>query len=140
MILLAIALLILLVWKNIMENDDSVNSKTILLKNVLDQNEEIKENVEEAANQLSSVNAVLKNDDKILPPFPTIEEVIAQNEEAEKKVANAAEALHQVNAKLTKQVIERIDIESELRQMKKDICELRTDLAKSQAKEKYGTA
>ena len=116
--------------------DESVNTKTIPLKKVLNQNEEIKENIEESAEQLSSVNAVLTNDDKVLPPFPTIEEVIAQNEEAEKKVAKAAEDLEQVNTQLTQQVAERNDIESELRQTKKDIFELRTDLSKSQAKEK----
>ena len=117
-------------------SDESVNTKTIPLKKVLNQNEEIKENIEESAEQLSSVNAVLTNDDKVLPPFPTIEEVIAQNEEAEKKVAKAAEDLEQVNTQLTQQVAERNDIESELRQTKKDIFELRTDLSKSQAKEK----
>ena len=118
------------------ELDDSVSVKTAPLKSVLDQNEEIKEDVEEAAEQIGSVNAVLTNDDKVIPPFPTIEEVIAQNEEAEKKVVKAAEDLHQVNAELTQQVAERIEIESELRQTKREIFELRTDLSKSQAKEK----
>jgi diguanylate cyclase (GGDEF)-like protein len=117
-------------------SDDLVSTKTIPLENVRDQSEEIKENVEEAADQLSSVNAVLTNDDKVIPPFPTIEEVIAQNEEAEKKVTKAAEDLHQVNAKLSEQVVDRINIESELKQTKKDLLELRTDLSKSQAKEK----
>lgn len=117
-------------------SDDLASKKTIPLENVRDQSEEIKENVEEAADQLSSVNAVLTNDDKVIPPFPTIEEVIAQNEEAEKKVTKAAEDLHQVNADLTEQVIDRINIESELKQTKKDLLEVRTDLSKSQAKEK----
>ncbi len=116
--------------------DDSVSTKTIPLKNVLDQSEEIKENMEAAAEQLGSVNAVLTNDGKVTPPFPTIEQVIAQNEEAEKKVVKAAEDLHQVNNELTKQVTERIDIESELRQTKQDLFKVRTDLSKSQAKEK----
>jgi len=117
-------------------SDNLVSNKTIPLENVRDQSEEIKENVEEAADQLSSVNAVLTNDDKVIPPFPTIEEVIAQNEEAEKKVTKAAEDLHQVNADLTEQVIDRINIESELKQTKKDLLEVRTDLSKSQVKEK----
>jgi diguanylate cyclase (GGDEF)-like protein len=62
--------------------------------------------------------------------------VIAQNEEAEKKVVKAAEDLQQVNAELIKQVAERIDIESELRETKNDLCEVRADLSKSQEKEK----
>ncbi|PZO36154.1 MAG: GGDEF domain-containing protein [Pseudanabaena frigida] len=116
--------------------DEVVGAKDIPLKLVLDQSEEIKEHVERAADQLSVVNAVLKNDDKVIPPFPTIEEVIAQNEEAEQKVSKAAEDLHQVNTELAKQVAERIDIESELKQTKSDLIEVRADLSRSQAKEK----
>lgn len=116
--------------------DNSISVKAIPLKNVLDQSEEIKSEVEKAAKELGSVNAVLTNDANVLPPFPTIEEVIAQNEEVEKKVVKAAEDLQQVNAELTKQVAERIDIESELRETKKDLLELRADLSKSQIKEK----
>lgn len=116
--------------------DNSVSAKTVPLKNVLDQSKEIKADVEAAAEQLGSVNAVLTNNAKVMPPFPTIEEVIAQNEEAEKKVIKAAEDLQQVNAELTKQVTERIDIESELRETQNDLLEVRADLSKSQEKEK----
>ncbi|GBO51515.1 diguanylate cyclase/phosphodiesterasewith PAS/PAC sensor [Pseudanabaena sp. lw0831] len=116
--------------------DNSISAKAVPLKNVLDQSEEIKANVEEAAGQIGSVNAVLTNDAKVMPPFPTIDEVIAQNEEAEKKVVKAAEDLQQVNAELTKQVAERINIESELRETKNDLLEVRADLSKSQEKEK----
>ncbi|AFY74056.1 diguanylate cyclase (GGDEF) domain-containing protein [Synechococcus sp. PCC 7502] len=115
---------------------DSSSTKTIPLKNLLQQNEEIKENVEESADQLSSVNAVLTNDDKVIPPFPSIEEVIAQNEEAERKVTKAAEDLEQVNTQLAQQVAKSIEMESKLMQTKQDIFELRNDLSKSQAKEK----
>jgi C4-dicarboxylate-specific signal transduction histidine kinase len=101
--------------------DNSISFKAIPLKNVLDQSEEIKSQVEKAAKELGSVNAVLTNDANVRPPFPTIEEVIAQNEEVEKKVVKAAEDLQQVNAELTKQVAERIDIELELRETKKDL-------------------
>ena len=90
--------------------DSSISVKTVPLKNLLNQSEEIKADVEKAAEQLGSVNAVLTNNVNVLPPFPTIEEVIAQNEEAEKKVVKAAEDLQQVNAELTKQVAERINI------------------------------
>lgn len=121
---------------NLSAFNDPPPDKKIPLKDLLDQSEEIKADVEEAAEQLVSVNIVLTNDAKAIPPFPTIEKVIAQNEAAEKKVAKAAEDLHQVNAELTKQVAERIDIESELRQTKKELQEVRTDLSKSQAKEK----
>jgi diguanylate cyclase (GGDEF)-like protein len=116
--------------------DNSISVTTVPLKNLLNQSEEIKANVEKAAEQLGSVNAVLTNNAKVLPPFPTIEEVIAQNEEAEKKVVKAAEDLQQVNAELTKQVAERINIESELREIKNDLLEIRIDLSNSQEKAK----
>ncbi len=117
-------------------SDDSVSARAVSLKNVLDQNEKIKENVKESADQLSSVNAVLNNDDKVMPPFPTIKEVITQNEKAEKKVAEAAADLKQVNAQLIQQVADRTELESELRQTKQELSEVRADLSKSQAKEK----
>jgi len=132
-------------WKNIMDNeikanssisDESLLDQKIPLKRLLDQSEEIKKDVEDAADQLSSVNAVLKNDDKVIPPFPTVEELIHQNEEAEKKVAKAAEDLHQVNTELTKQVAEKNDIESELSQVKNTLVGVRADLSTSQANEK----
>jgi diguanylate cyclase (GGDEF)-like protein len=132
-------------WKNNMNNKikanlsafkESILDKKIPLKHLLDQSQEIKEDVEKAAAQISSVNAVLTNDTKVMPPFPTIAEVIAQNEEAEKKVVKAAEDLDHVNVELTKQVAERIDIESELRQTQKDLFEVLTDLSNSQTNEK----
>ncbi|MCL1495341.1 MAG: diguanylate cyclase [Pseudanabaena sp. Salubria-1] len=116
--------------------DSSISVKTVPLKNLLNQSEEIKADVEKAAEQLGSVNAVLTNNAKVMPPFPTIQEVIAQNEKVEKKVIKAAEDLQQVNAELTKQVAERIDIELELRETKNDLLEVRADLSKSQIKEK----
>lgn len=117
-------------------SDKSVSNEEISLKLVLDQSKEIKDNVKKAADQISSVNAVLKQEEKVSPLYPTIEEVIAQNEEAEKRVTKAAEDLHQVNTELAKHVAERIDIELELKQTKNELLDIRADLFKSQVKEK----
>ena len=95
-------------------SNEPLLDKDISLKHILDQSKEITIDLENAADQLGSVNAVLKNDHKVMPPFPTVEEVIAQNEEAEKKVHKAAEDLHQINTELTKQVADKYNIESEL--------------------------
>lgn len=113
----------------------SGNNEDISLKLVLEQSKEIKEKVEEAAEQISSVNAVLKQEEAS-PPYSTMEEAIAQNEEAEQKVTQAVGDLHQVNAELAKQIAERIDIELELKQTKSDLSDIRADLSKSQVKEK----
>jgi diguanylate cyclase len=108
--------------------------KQVRLSDVLDQSEEIRENVKDAANQLGSVNALLKQEQKL--PVPPIEEVIIQNQEAEQKVVSAAEDLDQVNSELAKVVAKGINIETELIETKNELLEAREDLSKSQAKEK----
>ncbi len=116
--------------------DNSVSNEKISLKLVLDQSEEIKKIIKKAAQQINSVNVVLKQEEKVSSPYSSIEEAIAQNEEAEQKVAKAVEDLHQVNNALAMQVAERIDIELELKQTKNDLFEIRSDLLKSQEREK----
>ncbi|MDQ3007060.1 MAG: diguanylate cyclase [Chloroflexota bacterium] len=105
------------------------------LGRVLNQSEEIKESVEKAASELTSVNEVLKQERKVSLPVEIIEEAVAQNEDVEHKVTKAADDLDQVNAELAKEVAERIDIESELADTRADLAEVRDDLLKSQAKE-----
>jgi diguanylate cyclase (GGDEF)-like protein len=117
-------------------SDKSESNEEVVLKLVLEQSEEIKEKVKEAAEQISSVNTALKQEEKGSHPYSTIEEAITQNEEAEQKVTKAVEDLHQVNTELAKQVAERIDIELELKQTKSELFDIRADLSKSQAKEK----
>ncbi|NUN66510.1 diguanylate cyclase [Pseudanabaena biceps] len=116
--------------------NELVVDKKIPLEFVLDQSEEIKKDVKEAASQIGSVNAVLDDKETAQSSTMSIEEVIAQNKRAQQKVAKAAEDLHHVNTELAKQVAERIDIESELEKTRSDLFELRTDLSRSRAKEK----
>ena len=113
----------------------TVPTKNISLKRVLNQNEKIKQNVKQAASELTSVNEVLKQEKKVNIPVQTIQEAITQNEGVEHKVAKAADDLNQVNTELTKEVAERVVIESELADTKTDLAEVRDDLSKSQAKE-----
>ncbi|WP_126391259.1 GGDEF domain-containing protein [Pseudanabaena sp. ABRG5-3] len=124
------------IMTNVGDLDKSVSNEEISLKLVLEQSEDIKEKVKEAAEQIGSVNAVLKQEEKGSCPYPTIEEAIAQNEAAEQKVTKAVGDLHQVNTELAKQIAERIDIELELKQTKSDLFDIRADLSKSQVKEK----
>jgi diguanylate cyclase (GGDEF)-like protein len=116
--------------------DNSASDEDSSLKVVLEQSEEIKENVKEAAQQINSVNAVFKQEEKGSYPYLTMEEAIAQNEEAEEKVTKAVKDLHDVNAELARHVAERIDIDLELKQTKSDLFDTRADLSKSQVKEK----
>ena len=113
----------------------TIPAKSVSLGNVLNQNKKIKKTVKQAASELTSVNEVLKQEKKVNIPVHTIKEAITQNEYIEYKVTKAADDLHQVNAELTKQVAERVIIESELADTKTDLAEARDDLSKSQAKE-----
>ena len=96
----------------------TVPDKNASLERVINRNEKIKENVKQAANELTSVNEILKQgkEDKI--PVQMIKEAITQNKEVEYKVAKAADDLHQVNTELAKEVVERLGIETELSDMK----------------------
>lgn len=113
----------------------TVPDKNVSLERVINQNEKIKENVKQAANELTSVNEILKQGKEVKIPVQIIKEAIIQNKEVEYIVAKAADDLHQVNTELAKEVAERLVIETELSDMKNDLADVRDDLSKSRAKE-----
>lgn len=86
--------------------------------------------------QISAIDTVAKQKRKSSQQYLTIEEAIALNDEAEQRVTKAIEDLQMVNAELAKQIAERIDIELELKQAKRDLYKIRADLSKSQEKAK----
>ncbi len=105
-------------------------TKKASLGRVLKQNERIKETVESAASELTSVNEVLRRESV---PVRAMKQAITQNEDVEQKVAAAADDLNQVNIKLTEEIAERVVIESELADTKTDLAEVRDDLSRTQA-------
>ena len=112
-----------------------MTTKNASLERVLKKNEKIKENVTQAASELTSINEVLKQGKGVEVPVQVIKEVITLNKEVEYKVAQAADDLHQVNAELAHEMAERVVLESELADTKTDLADVRDDLSKSQAKE-----
>ena len=88
---------------------DAGHSKA--LTKVLEQNEHIKELIENSADELRSVNAVLKQGltDQSLPSAAEkgIENAIAKNDEVEETVREAAEKLSAVNLALESEVRDR---------------------------------
>ncbi|HVQ75001.1 MAG TPA: diguanylate cyclase [Candidatus Binatia bacterium] len=116
-------------------------AKSMPLEGILNESEDIKDSVDEAASDLSSINDAIKASDVIDPqgtvtiPAQTFKQALAENEEAEHKVAKAAADLGRVNAALSKEVAERRAIESQLADMRTDLAEARDDLSTSQAKE-----
>lgn len=112
-----------------------ISAKTVSLERVLNQTEEIKESVKEAAIDLASVNEVLKQEKKITLPVQAIEAALVQNKKAEHQVAKASTDLDQVNIELAKEVAERLVIESELIATNINLAKAHDDLSKSLAKE-----
>ncbi len=110
-------------------------SRSLSLGRVLNQAEEIKERVAEAAGNLTVVNKILQQEKKASPPVQTLEAAIVQNEAAESQVTKAADDLVLVNAELAKEVTERTIIEAELADIKTDLAEAREDLSQSRANE-----
>lgn len=107
----------------------TASAKKTSLEHVLKRNENIKENVKEAASDITLVNDVLKQEEASVE---IIEHALTQNQGVEQKVAKAADDLKLVNIRLSKEIAKRVVIESELVDTKTDLAEVRDDLSKSQ--------
>ena len=126
------------------DSKHTIPAKSASLGRALKQSENIKETIEQAAGELTSVNKIL-NEVKI--PVQTIKKAVAQNENIEHKVTKAADDLNQVNTQLTKEVAERASMESDLADtrtnlteevagragMESDLADTRTNLAEEVA-------
>jgi len=110
-------------------------AKKVSLRDTLNKNKEITENVKDAASELTSINKVLNQEIKVNTPVQSIEETIILNKDVEYKVAKAADDLHQINIELSKEMDERVIIDSELADTKTDLANVHDDLSKSKAKE-----
>ncbi len=84
------------------------------LTHVLVQSERVKDKVEEAAEDLSSVNVVLKQDVADRGSLPEVEDAIQKSETVEIKVQDAAEELSSVNQALENEVKEQHLLEHQL--------------------------
>ncbi len=84
------------------------------LTRVLGQSEQVKDLVEEAAEELSSVNTVLKQELAEQNPAPGVENALAQSEAVEDKVQDASERLSVVNQALKSEVQDRHVLEEQL--------------------------
>ncbi len=113
--------------------DNPVPASSFSLGHVLGQTVEIKDNLEEVAGNLSTVNEILQIEKEVSVSAQTLDEALVQNEEAETQVEKASDDLVQVSTKLAQEVVERTVIESELAGMKIDLAEAREDLTKSRA-------
>ncbi len=95
--------------------------ETVPLIRTLDQSKQVQDKVEQAASDLSSVNAVLK--DEIANGVPLAEHALSQNQAVEVKVQEAAEELVDVNAALSNEIDERHRLENALSRSDAALCE-----------------
>ena len=96
---------------------DPVKPEPLLVK-ALNQSEQVKNKVEECAQELSQVNTVLKEE---LVEHLSLEEIqgaLTQSEEIEDKVQECAEDLHSVNTVIAEEIDERKKLEQKLHDSK----------------------
>ncbi|OGR14963.1 MAG: diguanylate cyclase [Deltaproteobacteria bacterium RIFOXYB12_FULL_58_9] len=117
------------------DSEKPIPVKSVSLGRVLDETEEIKEDIEEAASNLSSVNEILEEGKDAALPAQALADVHVQSEAVENQIAKAADDLEQVNADLATEVTERIGLEAEMAEMKIDLVEVQEKLSESRANE-----
>ena len=83
------------------------NKPAKALTKVLEQSERVKDLVEEAAEELSTVNVVLKTELADSDPPPVVQEAIEKSEVVEEKVQEASEQLAVVNSALEREIQDR---------------------------------
>lgn len=99
------------------------------LERALDQNEAVKDTVEDSAAELVVINAVLKQE---IPPdirMGDVAQALQKTDELESKIQTAAQDLAQVNEALTQEIDERADLERELADTKAALAEATTTRA-----------
>ena len=97
--------------------------EAVPLIRALDQSKQVQDKVEQAASDLSSVNAVLKDELADGVPLAKVEHALSQSEAAEVKVQEAAEELVDVNEALSDEIDERHHLEDRLSRSDAALCE-----------------
>src|SRR5688572_30077064 len=106
------------------------------LVKALTQSEQVKEKVEECAQELSSVNEVLKHEIAEHLPLEQVEQALQQSEEVEAKVQECADDLSLVNQALADEIRERKKLERKLAESKSDLADTKAELSDTQVQEK----
>jgi diguanylate cyclase (GGDEF)-like protein len=99
---------------------DKGSATTKSLKRVIDQSEQIKQAVEECAEDLATVNTALKDEISGGPPQPAVENAIEKSEAIEAKVQECADDLTKVNRALEAEVSARHALDDQVIAIKKE--------------------
>jgi len=109
----------------------ATQNKSEALNRALDRSEQVHEKVEQAAVDLSSVNAALKDEVGEGVPLARVERALDQSEAVEVKVQEAAAELVSVNDDLAGEIDERHQLEQQLSQSDAALVRSRADLRKA---------
>ena len=106
------------------------------LVEALVQSEQVKEKVQECAQELSSVNEVLKQEITEHLPLEQVEQALHQSEEVEAKVQECADELSLVNHALGQEIRERKKLESKLAESESELADAQAELSDTQVQAK----
>ena len=106
------------------------------LVTALNQSEQVKDKVEECAQELSSINEVLKQEVTEHLPLEQVEQALHQSEEVEVKVQECADDLSLVNQALGEEIRERKKLERKLAESKIELADTQAQLSDTQVQEK----
>lgn len=115
--------------------DQNSDSPAVLVK-ALNQSEQVKERVEQCAQELGTVNEVLKHEVSEHLPLEEVEEALQKSEEVEVKVQECADDLAQVNRALFYEIRQRKMLERELATGKSVLADTKAELSDTQEQEK----
>jgi C4-dicarboxylate-specific signal transduction histidine kinase len=101
------------------------------LERALDQNESVKDTVEQSANELFVINTVLKQELPNDAQSGDVAQALRKSDELETKIQESAEDLAQVNQVLEQEIGERADLERELAKTKAALAKAKIQASQS---------
>lgn len=111
-------------------------AQTPSLAIALNQSEQIKDKIEECAQDLSSINEVLKEEITQHLPLEQIVQALHKSEEVEDKVQESADELSLVNRALAEEIRERRKLERKLAVSQIELADTQAELSDTQDQEK----
>ena len=106
------------------------------LVTALNQSEQVKDKVEECAQELSSINEVLQQEVTEHLPLEQVEQALHQSEAVENKVQECADDLSLVNQALGREIRQRKKLERALADGKVELADARAELSDTQVQER----
>ncbi|WP_372828617.1 hypothetical protein [Polaromonas sp.] len=110
-----------------MYQQPKATSATTPLERALDQNEHVKDTVEQSANELFVINAVLKQELPKGTQSGDAAQALRKTDELETRIQESASNLAQVNQVLEKEIGERADLERELARTKATLAQAKDE-------------